>query len=136
MAVTSKLEDGNYKAAVRLLCSDDTVAPNSLTTLAALQQKHPCAPSDRRNPCCPSQPQFAPLQMDVDGIRMALQTFPAGSSGGPDGVTPQHLKDLLNDKTNDKLASNLRDMVNLQLAGAFPNEVNEILNGGRLTALQ
>ena len=67
---------------------------------------------------------------------MALQTFPAGSSGGPDGVTPQHLKDLLNDKTNDKLASNLRDMVNLQLAGAFPNEVNEILNGGRLTALQ
>ena len=72
----------------------------------------------------------------MDGIRKELQTFPAGSSGGPDGVTPQHLKDLMSDKSDDKLAAALRDFVNLLLAGGFSPEVNEILYGGRLMALQ
>ena len=37
MAATSKLEDGNFKATVRLFYSDDAMAANNTTTLAALQ---------------------------------------------------------------------------------------------------
>ena len=136
MAVTSKFEDGNFKAAVRLLCSDDTIASNNISTLSALQQKHPTAPSDRKMPNDPSEPRFTPLQIDITDVRKALQTFPAGSSGGPDGITPQHLKDLMTDKTDNKLTVALRDFVNKQLAGEFPAEMNEILYGGRLMALQ
>ena len=43
-AVASKIEDGNLKAAIRLICSDDVVAPSSAETLAALVTKHPPAP--------------------------------------------------------------------------------------------
>ena len=40
-AVTSKIEDGDIKAAVRILVSDDKPAADTLETLASLQDKHP-----------------------------------------------------------------------------------------------
>ena len=36
-AVTSKLEEGNFKAAIRLICSDDRPATDSPETLATLR---------------------------------------------------------------------------------------------------
>ena len=42
----------------------------------------------------------------------------------------------MTDKTDNKLTVALRDFVNKQLAGEFPAEMNEILYGGRLMALQ
>ena len=83
-----------------------------------------------------SEPRFTSLQIYITDVRKALQTFPAGSSGGPDGITPQHLNNLMTDKTDNKLTVALRDFVNKQLEGEFPAEMNEILYGGRLMALQ
>ena len=40
-AVSSKLEAGNLRAAVRIVCSSDTLAPVNQDTLKALQAKHP-----------------------------------------------------------------------------------------------
>jgi len=65
----------------------------------------------------------------------ALHTFPLGSSGGPDGITPQHIRDLLTGSTDDSLQQALVDFVNLMLAGSFDKEVNSIIFGGRLIAL-
>ena len=48
-AVASKVEDGNFKAALRLSCSDDTPAPDNQDTYQALLDKHPQAPEDRRS---------------------------------------------------------------------------------------
>ena len=42
----------------------------------------------------------------------------------------------MTDKTDNKLTVALRDFVNKQLAGEFPAEMNDILYGGRLMALQ
>ena len=39
--VASKLEEGDYKGAVRLACVDDTIAENSPATLESLRQKQP-----------------------------------------------------------------------------------------------
>ena len=39
--VASKLEEGDYRGAVRLACSDDTIADMNAETVAALQTKHP-----------------------------------------------------------------------------------------------
>ena len=49
-AVTSKLETGNFRAAIKIICSSDTPAPVNLETPQAVQQKHPSAASDRRPP--------------------------------------------------------------------------------------
>ena len=54
-----------------------------------------------------------------------------GSSGGPDGLTPQHLLDLLTGVTDDSLEQAIVDWVNVMLACSF----NEIIFGGRLRAL-
>ena len=78
-------------------------------------------------------------------MEKALRTFPLGSSGEPDGVTPQHLRDLLSDTNDDNLRTSITDFdlrtsiadfVNVLLAGNLPTEVNEIIYGGRLMALQ
>src|SRR6218665_126334 len=39
-AVASKLEDGNYMAAIRLICCDDEPAPDTPETLAGLKAKN------------------------------------------------------------------------------------------------
>ena len=61
-----------------------------------LAEKASGAPTDRRPFCDPKgNLRFELLQDSADEVKKALQTFPLGSSGGPDGLTAQHLKDLL-----------------------------------------
>ena len=47
-AITTKVNAGNFRAAVRLVCLEDTVAPSNDDTFEALKAKHPQAPSDRK----------------------------------------------------------------------------------------
>jgi len=63
-------------------------------------------------------------------------SFPAGSSGGPDGIRPQHLKDLLlwRESGSDLLTA-LTAFVNMTLAGKCPADAAAISFGGRLIAL-
>ena len=57
-AVTAKLEDGNIRAAIRILNSEDTPEPPCLASLSQLQEKHPTASS------LPPPPQFHCLSVD------------------------------------------------------------------------
>ena len=134
-AVASKLEDGNFKAALRLICSDDTPAPDNQDTFQALLDKYPQAPEDRKSFKDPKESSnFTPFQASSD-VSKALRSFPLGSSGGPDGVTPQHLRDLINNNADVMLLQTLTDFVNLLLSGSIPNDVKDIIFGGRLIAL-
>jgi hypothetical protein len=87
-----KLENGDVKSAVRLLCSDDTLATKDGKTFIELCRLHPPAPADRRQAPSTIAP---PLQVSSAAVRTAIQSFPNGSAAGPDGLRPQHLKDLL-----------------------------------------
>ena len=58
-----------------------------------------------------------------------------GSSDGPDGVTPQHLRDLINNNVNVMLLQTITDFVNLLLSGSILNDVKDIIFGGRLITL-
>ena len=78
---------------------------------------------------------YTPLQISPDDIKRALRTFPAGSSGGPDGLTPQHLTDLLLGDEEGKLLNALTNLTNLMLAGKFDTEIISIIYGGRLIDL-
>ena len=114
----AKLEDGDVKGAVRLLCSDDKLAVPDHTTLAALSRLHPAASADRR----PSPSTIVPpLQVLPDIVRKAIQSFPNSSAAGPDGLRPQHLKDLVVGATDDNpLLVAIVDLVNLLLEGKTP----------------
>ena len=103
-ATSNKVEAGNFRAAVRLLCSEETVAPSTDEIYDALKTKHPAAPSDRRPAVeFKGNTRFTPSSEEV--IKN-LKTFPAGSSGGPDGLTAQHLSDLLAGAPNEQLKTN------------------------------
>ena len=135
-AVTSKLEAGNFKAAVRIICSSDTPKQADQDTWKILRSKHPDSATDSRVPCDPKgNAHFDPLQVNREDVMKALRSFPLGSSGGPDGLTPQHITDLLSGATDDSFQQALVDFVNLLLAGSLDKEVSAIVFGGRLIAL-
>ena len=136
-AVASKLEDGNYKAAIRLICCDDEPAPDTPEMLAGLKAKHPPAPSDRKPIYDPKlSDQFAPLQISEWSIVDAISSLPADSAAGPDGVTPQHLKDLISVGADCSLIRQLSELVNRMLEGSLPIQFNEIIYSANLIALK
>ena len=87
-AVASKLEDSNFKAASRLICSDDIPAPDNQDTFQALLDKHPQDSEDRKPFQDPKESsKFIPFQVSFSDVSKALRSIPLGSSGGSDGVT-------------------------------------------------
>ena len=130
----AKLEDGDVKGAVRLLCSDAKLAIANNTTLEELRSLHPYAPFDRRSaPLCDS----VPLQVFPVAIKKAIQSFPNGSAGGPDGLRPQHLKDLLlGVPVEHPLLTAISELTNLQLRGHTPSAVRSALFGAKLLAIR
>ena len=93
--VSIKLEEGDYRGAVRHACSDDAILDLTEETLSALRSKHPPPHHDSRNPPPPDE-HTTHATVSVKDVAEAIRSFPNGSAGGPDGLHPQHLKDLTN----------------------------------------
>ena len=128
-----KLEDADVKGAVRLLCSDDRLAVPDDSTFAALSLLHPVPSADRRPVPSTVSP---PLKVLPDAVRRAIQSFPNGSAAGPDGLRPQHLKDLvIGDADCNPLLVAVVDLVNLLLEGKTPLPVRGALFGATLLAI-
>jgi len=69
-------------------------------------------------------------------LRAAIASFPAGSSAGPDGLRPIHLKSLIGNKVaGPDLVSALTAFTNLLLAGKCPTAVAKQFYGGNLIAI-
>ena len=133
--VASKLEDGDFKGAIRLACSDDRLAPFNSTTLAALQEKHPVPHPDT---VIPPTPNPIPVQVDPVSVARAIRSFPSGSAGGPDRLRPQHLKHLLptaGDEDSTFLQS-LASFCALVMEGRVPAIVRTFFFGAALVALE
>ena len=77
------------------------------------------------------------MQLTESELRDLIRTFPAGSSGGPDGLRPQHLLEMI--KSTDAgpaLISAVTALINILLSGICPEELRPILFGGTLFALR
>lgn len=132
--ISAKIEDGNIRAAVRIICSEDSLATPDQAALSKLAEKHPLAPIDRSlmHEAC-STPQFLVSESE---IRKAIRSFPAGSCGGPDGIRPQHISDLINCvETGSSVLTAITAFVNTLLSGKCHPSVRTILFGGTLIAL-
>ena len=137
--VSSKLEEGNFKGAVKLACSEDTIADMSNATLSALQQKHPTPHPDSCIPPLPQDSVAHTVSVSVEEVAKAIRSFPNGSAGGPDGLRPQHLKDMVGPSTaggGHALLSALTSFLSLVLAGRTPPSFRPYFFGANLIALQ
>src|SRR6201996_7829045 len=97
--------------------------------------RHPPAPADRAP--TPGPGFYTSLQITEDEVLKAIKSFPAGSSGGPDGFRPQHLLELVTCQSNGPaLLSAVTNFVNLVLDGGCPAAVCPVFFGARLIALE
>lgn len=135
--VEDKVADGCVGMAARLLFSSDTMAPNNSETLRGLHDKHPLPLATSQIPDSPNS-DFQPLQVkEIDTLK-AIMSFPGGSAGGVDGITPQHLKDLISKvagEAGSTLLKELTSLANLMLSGKVPTDIVPVLYGANLCAL-
>ena len=141
--VAAMIEDGDFRGAIRLATSDDTLADFSDDTFNALCAKHPPAHPDSHIPPSPTGGKLVECEVSCMDVVQAIRSFPCGSAGGPDKLRPQHLKDLLqhvqhmgDEDPESPLLSALADFCNLVLRGDTPEEVRPFLFGASLVALR
>ncbi|ESO08304.1 hypothetical protein HELRODRAFT_184064 [Helobdella robusta] len=123
-AVSSCIEQGNLSSAVRLVCSPEGLAESSPATFDKLCSIHPKIPVDRR--VFPALTPTAGCVSPAEVLR-AVKSFKNGSSGGLDGLRPQHLKDVfLGPLPIDDTLNSLTQFINLILSGACPLSLSEL----------
>ena len=120
--VSCKLEEGDYRGAVRLTCSEDSIVELNEATLVALRSKHLPPHPDL---CIPPPPEEQAPTIPKKEVVRAIKSFPMGL-GGPDGLRPQHLKDLTStsaERGGRELLQALTSFVNLVLKEKTPPSV-------------
>ena len=135
--VSLKLEEGDFRGAVRLACSDDSLADMTEATYTALQQRHPAPHPHSSIPQLPDRLSTSPVTKGE--IAQAIKSFPNGSVGGPDGLRPQHFKDLIATGAGGGCEALLRALVpfiELVLSGNTPVSIHPFFFGANLIALQ
>ena len=133
---TKKLDDGNMKGAIRILCCDDKIAPFDDHTFLKLVEKHPKAAS---TPDVQNVPQATVNhhQTSSSEVLKTISSFPPGLAAGLDGLRPQILKDLTSPQVGihgENLFKSITQLCNLMLEGLVPPSILPILYGGSLCA--
>ena len=107
------------------------VAEPSDGTFSAFQDKHPPVPSDFLH-LLHLLRHLSPYVSEVEVAR-AIRSFPLGSLAGPNGLHPQHLKDMLLQSLTIVVC--LAAFASLVLEGRTPPSVHHFFFGARLIAL-
>ena len=129
--VAAKLEEGNFRGAVKIVSSDESFAQSKL------KEKHPPRHSLSAG-CTPPDPRPTPQEVSSTQVLSAIRSFPAGSAGGPDGLHPQHLKDLVAGRPNlssQIVLESLTRFVNFVLASDILADARPYLFAASLVAL-
>ena len=136
--VSAKMAVGDIQGAVRIISSKETILPQTAETVEKLKEKHPQAdPASTTPPDC-SEENIC-FKTNKENLLKAIRSFKNGTGGGPDGLLPQHLKDMTGDElgeTASKLLDTLVTFLNTIIyPGKVPHEVIETFYGANLIAL-
>lgn len=137
--IRGKCADGDVRAALRILTSNEDFARPSEEILSLLQQKHPPAPEDERIPSPPIVDDPDPISATEEQVLSAIKTMPPGSSAGLDGIRPLHLRQLVGSDVAEpgrRLLASITRLTNLILAGRVPDCGRDALFGASLCALK
>ena len=112
---------------------------NNAETLSALRSKHPAPHPNSLMP-----PPFPPAQLQGQQVSCkevvgAIQSLLCGPAGGPDGLSPQHLKDMVCSSAGGGVSCLLRALtafINLALKGKTAHFACPFLFGASLIALE
>ena len=85
--VASKLEESDYRGAIRIACTDDTIAEHSSATLESLRQKHPKPHPDRGIFPTPDA-EMPSLTVAEEDVRRAIASFLTGPQVAPMASDP------------------------------------------------
>ena len=133
--VDAKFAENDLRGAIRELSSEDTLAPDNDETVAKLKERHPGAPDGISIPPAPENDE-AHIPVTADSVKTAILSFPAGSAGGPDGLKPGHLKNLIGAaEAGSRLLESITKLVNLVLKKEIPEDIRRIFFGANLCAL-
>ena len=67
-----------------------------------------------------------------DDVKQAIHSFTPGSAGGADGLRPQHLSDMTDERVGGALLDALTDFTNLVLNGGVPTLARRVFFGATL----
>ena len=133
----SKLADGDIRAALRTLTSDDTFCAPSAETVELLMAKHPPAPADFVPPVLEADHPVAPVY-DEDQVADAYRTMSAGSSGGLDAMRPIYIQQCISPETAEagrRLLTALTKLANAISRGDIPEYAIPAVFGASLCAV-
>ena len=133
--VDAKFAEGDVKGAIQLLSSKSRVAEPNADSLHVMLKKHPTAPDDLD---LPAPPYPCSISVTAKEVIDAICSFPNGSSGGPDGLRPQHLKDACSHTAGDaahELVEALRQLLIIIGSKGVHQCVRSSFFGARLIAL-
>ena len=69
-------------------------------------------------------------------MKSSIYSFPAGSTGGPEGLKPGHLKHLIGaTEAGNRLLVSLTKLINFILKNKIPEDIQPIFFGANLCAL-
>ena len=127
-AVVNAVSEGALSKAAKLLRS--RAVPSD--TVDELRKLHP----SRETPVSPvPQSLETPLEFEVSEVKRACRSFPPGSTGGPSGLRPCHLSEMLKSDDDDTLAQTLADFISDFNSGRLPVEARPWFCGARLIGL-
>jgi hypothetical protein len=129
--VEAKVADFDIRGAVKLLSSDDSLSLASFNEDVAeeLKKKHP-SPFRKLFFPDPSKTGDISLIVNEQNVREAINSFPAGSSPGLDGMRPHYLKDIISlsaGEAGQKAIRALTKLCNFLLSGQLPSEICHLL---------
>ena len=137
--VRSKCADGDVKAALRALTSNEDFVHPTSNIINVLREKHPPTPSDEDLPPPPQANDTPPLQVTAEQVRSAIESMPTGSSAGLDGIRPLHLRQLISTDAVEpgrRLLRSLTVLTNIALDGRIPECARDAFFGAALCALR
>ena len=130
------MAQADITGAVRILASNISILSPSVSVAERLREKHPDTHSYS---VLSDLTETETILIGRENVKRAVRLFQPGSSGGPDGLLPQHLIDMTSDQQGDtafKLIDAMVEFFNkIVLCGKVPSEVCHIFYGANLIAL-
>jgi hypothetical protein len=138
--VCEKIDLGDIRGAMRTLLAEDTIAADDEDTFASLIDKHPARFQNAR-PFEQTGPSMQHVPIISEELLLGcLKSFPPDSSGGIDGLRPQHLKDMFlsaaDASSHTLVLSTWLEFCNMIFSGNLPQPIRPLFFGARLLALK
>jgi hypothetical protein len=131
------VNDFDIRGAVKILSSDDKLAPFDDVTFNVLKTKHP-TPSRPLSFLEPPLNNIPVLSVNESDVLRGINSFCCGSAPGIDGMRPQFLQDMVSFSAGEAGKRSLiaiTKLCNFILAGKINEEVLPIFFGASLCAL-